>query len=47
MEALITSNDALITSNEALITSNDAEPPGSRRTGVIGALVCFVPPKTV
>ena len=30
-----------------LITLKDAEPPGSRRTGVIGALIYFLPPETV
>jgi len=30
-----------------LMTPKGAEPPGSRRIGVIGAPVCFLPPVTV
>jgi len=30
-----------------LITLKGAEPPGSRRIGVVGALVYFLPPETV
>ena len=30
-----------------LITPKGVEQPGSRRIGVIGALVCFLPPETV
>jgi len=32
---------------DVLITLKSAESPGSHHIGIIGALVCFLPPETV